>query len=618
MVDNDRRAGLSTVLSWYRQRLTATRWGNQQPAVVPAEYAGWVLAAAGEPADADGVRPLGAIRDALLATFTAAGSHTDDAARQAACGVWGLTEWPAYNVDRPLARRLPVQRRRSGPDGRVRELTPARVRQLSRAFLDVLDAKDHRRPGRRACVASPVPNPLDAPWFLEATSGWPPARVRDVIADGLDWAHEFVSRTGTAGAAGALLDDLARFTFHINHNDPAQRRRPIVRSHIRALVAIGLWEALHRHRRPSVTARPDMPIAGFGATTPPHGFTPVASVIAELISGDRSAAVLSASCDEGRRLADTDRESAAVVVDLLLTCYSDADPDNAAKILQTAVRHRVDAEDWTAVTLAERCYRDHPLSYRTVDALQLAVRVATAHLRWTVARRLLAKMDASLRFGIQVPPGRDVRVETVEYTLWSIHQRTATERRLLQAIGPTDGLAKAREALQHGSLAMGYLAHAFTLNDKLAPGDVSELWLHPLLVRQAELEIVLAERLTSGDRRARLRRADAILDEARALCRRYPQLDATSAAMVKAELSLALGTGDDRHAADLLTVLHQRHRWPLHRSVPQVSDIAAGRPSPLVGPILRARIAELAAQQTQPGWRPAADPANRNRRATHR
>lgn len=617
--------GLAAVLAWYRQRLTAARWGNQRPVVVPAAYAGWVLAGPGESADPGGVRPLGAVRAALLAAIDGCGLAADDPRRQAVGAVWGLTEWPERDVARPLVRRIPAQRRRLGPDGQPRELSYERVGQLARAALVELATVDRPHPGADDCRAGPVTHPVTAPWFAAAVADLSRSQVSALIAEGFDWVRLFLTRTGTTRATAALLDELDRFQAYQLGNRVTRRRggRPPGRSHLRALLSIGLWEVLrpsrvpsHRHRL--VLVEPDTPVTAYGVARPPPHFTAVAAVVAQLILGDRSGPVLSQCCDEARRLASSDSASAAVVADLLLGCYSQAGPDNAADILQTAVQLRSDAEDWTALALAQLCYHHHPHSYRTVNALQHAVKVATAHSRWSVAYHMLQQIGSILREGPRFPPDRHPEVETVEFELWTIHQRTGTERRLLHEAGTNIADRWLRETVLRSQRALACLEQALTLNQKVASGDATELWRHTLLVRQAELAIVLADRLTSTDRQGWLRRADRILDQARAMWREFPQLDPTAVAMVKAELSLAISSGEDRHAAELLTHLHQHHRWPVHRTVPEVVDAAAGRPGRQVGPVLQDRIQDVLAHERDTDWTPAVDPTNRRRRAALR
>jgi hypothetical protein len=88
--------------------------------------------------------------------------------------------------------------------------------------------------------------------------------------------------------------------------------------------------------------------------------------------------------------------------------------------------------------------------------------------------------------------------------------------------------------------------------------------------------------------------------------------------MVKAELSLAISVGEEQRAVELITALHQRYRWPVHRMVPEVVDVASGRPNARVGLLLRERVCELVALERAPSWTPAVDPTYRRRRAAYR
>ena len=56
---------IRSVLEWYRRRITFDRFGRRFLPVTAA-LAGWVIARPGEVADADGMRPLGAVRDLLF------------------------------------------------------------------------------------------------------------------------------------------------------------------------------------------------------------------------------------------------------------------------------------------------------------------------------------------------------------------------------------------------------------------------------------------------------------------------------------------------------------------------------------------------------------------------
>lgn len=615
------RVGLVPVLAWYRQRLTSTRWGNQRQVVVPASNAGWVLAAAGEPAESDGTRPLGAVRRALLDAIEAAGLGDDDARRQALCAVWGLTEWPDHRVGRPAVWRVTTQRRRYDRDGRLRELSRERVGQLAKSALSILNDAEPERPGGQACSAGPVAEPTTAPWFAMAVADFSQKHVGAIVAEGLDWARLFISRTGTTGPAAAILDDLERYAFHRLRSSTSEvSGRPVVRSHIRALLGIGMWEVLRtgRHRSHGLLPTIEAPVADFGIARPPRRLTVVAPVVAQMMGGDRDGAVLSQCCDEVLRLADVDRASAVAVADLLLGCYGKVGPGTAARILEVAVKLRADSEDWTAVALAEICQRDHPLSYRAVSAMQYAVKVASGHARWSVARRLLDLISSSLQAGIAVPANRDPEGETIEYVLWTIHQQTGTARRLFQEIGGGIAIRAIRGAIGRSQRALACLDRALALNDSTATGDATEQWRHPLLVRQAELAIVLADQGGRSDQAVWLRRADSVLDRARVLCGSFPELDATSAAMVKAELSLAISVGDEQQAVELITALHEHYRWPVHRMVPEIVDIASGRPNSRIGSLLRERTCELVALERAPSWTPAVDPTYRRRRAAYR
>ncbi len=624
------RRGLDAVLEWYRQRLTFPRWGNRSAVVVPADYAGWVVARAGEPQDSDGCRPMGAVRADLLALLD---EHTAGMPRERAAfgAVWGLTEWPDVAVSRPITRRLPVQRRRRDAGGVRQELTRERVAQLAAGVLRRMDTPEARRPAAQATSAGPVPDPMESSWLVESLTGRG-RRARLILEDAVDAARLFLTRTGTTGAVDPVLAELDRYTAVWRTaldagtdevlGQGTQRRRSVSTSRVRGLVGVEAWQVLHRRRSPPGVLLLPEPVrpAALGALRPPPSFTPVAPVVALLLDGDTGTEVLAACCDEVNRLSRADPQAATVITDLLLACYPmpgkpAVDADVAARILQTAIRHRSTDEDWTAVALAAFLARAHPRSHRTVDALMYAIPVATAHSRWTVAEQMLHRMETMLLAGITVPVGRTIAVETVEYRMWTWHQRTATLRRRLQEEGHRLSPRSAQEALREQSRALRDLDLALELNDTLGPGDASESWRHILLIRHAELQLAAAD-LTSGlDAEIHRRRAENSLDKAAAMQRDGQAPAGDSAAFRKAQLSLAIRRGDDGHAATVLTDLHQVDRWPLHRTVPEVSQIAAGRPNRLIGPVLRAAIRDLDAAEHDGSWQAAVDPANRTRRA---
>jgi len=116
-------------------------------ALTAAGLAGWVVAAPGEPADPDGLRPMGAVRDLLLELIAIAG--LDERERTAVCVRFGLVEYPASDPVRRLSLRLPVLRERGG-DGlgehRLSQLVTSAVRSLDWAILD----RELLPPGERA------------------------------------------------------------------------------------------------------------------------------------------------------------------------------------------------------------------------------------------------------------------------------------------------------------------------------------------------------------------------------------------------------------------------------------------------------------------------------------
>jgi hypothetical protein len=562
---------------------------------------------------------MGAVRADLLSLLDEVG---DARQRVAFAAVWGLTEWPTVHVARPITARLAVERQRLGPDGRPRsELTPERVAQLAAAAVRVIDTDRARRSGIRAVRAGPVPDPSRSAWFATLVArqrrAWRPAMEAAV-----DNARLFVTRTGVSGAVEQVLAELDRYVHVLRSHAPARLDRPVATSRARALVGIAAWELLQE----SSPSRRHLQRPGprsFGVLRPPPTFAPVAGVVSELLAGHSTDEVLSGCCREVGRLARRDRGAASVIVDLLLARYPSAgrpqiSADTAARIMQTAVRLRSTDEDWTAIELVRHMTIRHPRSHRTLDALMYAVRVATAHSRWDVANEILGRMSAMLATGFAVPDGRVRAVETVEFRLWARHAQTATARRLLQEYGQRAAESAARTALAQQAAAIDDLEQALTLNATVGPGDANGQWRRILLIRNAELHIAASDLSTSADGARYRRRADTALSEAVEVGLAYPSVDEDQVAYLKARLSLSMRRGEDDEAAQLLTDLHEIHHWPLHRCIPEVSAVAAGRRHPLIRAGLHALVAELASIERDASWRPAVSPANRSRRASAR
>lgn len=625
-MDSSERPGIGSVFHWYRQRLTFARWGNRRPVIVPQRYAGWVVADEGESADADGFRPLGQVRSELTRLVRTTPGVTPRE-QDAVLGVWGLAQWPDLDSVRPVTRRITVERARTSGLARKQALTPERVYQLAGAALEHLEQMVPERPGRSSVAGCAVSDPAWDPWFRDCLNA-SDTDAYELIGLAADHVRSFCAIGGESVSVSGLLAEVEGYLRGAPRALAAgkQPRRSTGTSRARAAVSVFLWEVTARSRpvgqrpgkRAAGSARSLFHPAEFGVLRPPQEFSTVSACVSELLGGNSSDEVLRAVAREGLRLCRKgDQPGARIVADLLLARYPVAGrprvkAETAARILHCAADVRSRDEDWSAVSLAFSAFERHPRSWYTVGTAISAVRVASAQGRWTVADKLCELADISLRQGIDIPANRHPAVEAAEYQFWVNFHRTATLRRLIEAHGQEISGQGIKSTIRRSRLAEQDFEKALKLNSDTARGDISLAWLHYVHIRQAELHMLASDAATGDDRAVQQRAAALALERADALQRNF-QAGFDKVALTKARLGLALRVGEQASAAGLLTELHREHRWPLHRTLPEVVLALNGRASAWIGKGLRDHILGLAATERTVGWSPAVDDASRRR-----
>lgn len=607
-LDGERvRLSIRMVLDWYLRRLTAERFANRGPATVPAELSGWVLAGPGAiDAEADGTRPLGAVRQRIEELVVVAGLGRQE--RIAVTGTFGLREYPLIAAQRPLALRVPRRRSREAPTGAESALRPRQIRAITATAIARLDCAltlgggDHATEEGVAC--SPMPEPADAPWFRRRVA--PSERLARLLV-AIDDARIFVAASGAEGpAADRMLGEIDRYQRALEDRRPGASR-PLGRSPARAVISLCLWDLL--------ATPPGLPASlapSLGLLHPPDGFHIAHASVAALLAGDRSDEMLLAACAHARALDDSDRPGARIVADLLLGALalesrrpSDA---AAAEIVRTAVRLRSSDEDPTVLALARYASQRWPRSWRTIDALQGAVPVASALGRFDVADVFCHEVDRTLRTPFAVPGGRDRRTESVEYALWNAHQRSGTLRRRVEAGAPLLVLEQARRLNVEAASRLEWLLGSAA--GSLAPGDATAGWAFHLIVRGAELAMMAAAIDPTG-----ASRAPTMVARARAVAREEGVTGRALVPLIKLDLLLALGVRDYGAAVAHLWRLHELG-WPLRRTVGGIAalvDSPGAReraPASLAEPVLA-----IATMEAGAAWPRAVDDANRRRRA---
>jgi len=558
-----------------------------------------------EPAEVDGLRPMGAVRDLLDALVRRA--HLDEQQQVVVRSLYGLSNYPSKYPARPLSRRVPRQRGR-GPLG---ERHPRSIAQAAMVLLEAAAQRSPIPPTGYEAVAGPVSEPSTAPWFVNRTHG--DLERLGLIGVAVDAARAFVATTGITGQADQVLREID--TYHnrlLAETWPPPR--PIGRSRARAVIGLALWEVTQRFQAKVTTpAWFDPPTSG--ALEPPDGFTIADVALGALLKGTRSDEVVTGACTAAIQLARRDRVGANVVVDLLLGALAPGasravSAESEANILRTAVRIRSTDEDPTVTGLVHAALTSHGNRWQTIDTLQSAVKVASAYGRWEVAEVLCDEADAILADHPLLPHGRDPYVEGVEYGIWTLHQRSATDRRRVDSGGTLSNLAS---GLRSANEAERMLEKALFLHEHGAPGDVTIRWRHDFSVRRAELHILAADRLSGRDRAGHRQAAEKAVVTATEFAGAFGLSGDLLVPLTKVRLQTALVDGEGELAAALLRQLHD-HGWPLRRSLPLIFDLVEHPDRRVdVAPPVREAVEEITASEDDAGWSPAASDSTRKR-----
>lgn len=597
------------VFEWYLRRLTADRFANRNSVSVPEPLSGWVVAAEGDAAEEDGLRPMGALRELLAGVVSRAG--LDAQQRVVVRSMYGLSDYPSVDAVRPIQRRIRRQRGQ-GPLGE------RRLREIAQESMDLIEETAMQAPlpsAGRKVVAGPVAEPSTAPWFLihAATDS---ERLR-LIGLAVDAARTFVATTGVDGSAGTVLAEIEAYFDRLLDGDwpPA---RPIGRSRARAVVGVALWEVTRRDEVRAALAGFDP--ASSGIREPPSGFGIGDVAVGAFLAGDRTDEVVRVVCAAATTQASQDRVVANVVADLLLGALGPGENrrmsgEAEANVLRTALRIRSTDEDPTVIGLAHAALIGHRDRWQTIDALQAAVKVASAYGRWAVAEHLCDRVDAILADHPLLPRGRHLEVERIEYGLWTLHQRSATLRRRVDSGG---SLVHLGAGIRAADEAERMLDHNLRLLDAGAPGDGSIRWRHDLSVRRAELHLLAADRLSGRDRDGHRRAADNATATAVGIAVAFGLAGDLLVPLTKVRLQAALLDGEWEQAAVLLRQLHDRG-WPLRRTLPEIFDLVE-QPSrsPCFSPLLLEAVEEIAVSERAGGWTPAASDAARRRQGRPR
>lgn len=596
-------SSIEAVFDWYLRRLTADRFSNRKDVVVPRRLSGWVVSQQGEAADPGGLRPMGAVREALDALVREAG--LDDQQLLVIRSKYGLSEYPSSNSSRPLERRVPRQRGK----GALRERrTEAIAREALHRIVAAAEAipKD---PSGRSVVAAPVADPSTAPWFLSRVKG--DAERFRLLGLAVDAARAFVATTGTKGEAGGVLadvDDYYRRLITVAWPTP----RPLGRSRARAVVGVSLWMVLQKDEESAA-------LAGFqpstsGVREPPEGFTVPTDSVGAFVAGDRSNEIVAASCAVATSLVASDRVGANVIVDLLLggleTGHRLMSAASRATVLRTAVRIRSTDEDPTAIALARAALVEDRNTWQTIDTVQSAVKVASAFGRWSLAQELCDEVSLILAGQPDLPVDRALQIERIEYGLWTLHQRSATLRRQVDAGGTQ---AHLRSGLRAADQAERLLDEALRLRSGGAPGDATIRWGHDLAVRRAELHLLAAERLDGKEQAGHRQAAEAAMERAGSIARASGLVGTLLVPLTKVALQGALMDGESELAAALLRRLHD-YGWPLRRTLPVIFDVVENPGNRAAVPAeVGDAVDEIVTSEARVTWMPAASDAARRR-----
>ena len=603
---------IRSVLDWYRRRITLDRFGSRFPQV-PAGLAGWVVAGPGEVVDADGFRPLGAVRDLLFDLMDTA--RIDARERFVLCSRFGFSEYPAKQPVRLLGHRLPLVRERGGDsvsERQLRYLMASAVRALDRTIAD----RSLERPGENAVAAGPVSDPATAAWFCSVV---PVDDQLSVFQRAVHEARVFASVTGLGDEVGVVLAEIDGYHANVAGGSwpPPMVRRG--RSRARALVLIALWDLTHGGRRSGGRLVP----RSIALVREPAGSTLVVggSALGAFLAGGRSDEIVFSACEDVLALGWQDRSAARVAADLLLAAYGESVTDRLsaeaeAAVLRTSVRVRAEEGDPTAVALAVRAYVDQPLHWQTIDALQSAVRVASAYGCYEIAEELCGYTDLILEQPFSLRAGREVEVERAEYGLFTHHQRSGTLRRQLDDGAGRDVL---RQAIAENDAAMREYERAAVLAQSGAPGDHSERWRFFLEIRATELRLIARGRPSGGETAVvQMRDVEAGLERATSIAKQECLTGRELMPLIKGRLAKSLADREPEHAIELLHEIHQLG-WPLTRTLPAILKISQPTEQRRQAPaVLRNAVDEIAAAERAPSSSRVGDSAAGWRRARAR
>jgi hypothetical protein len=566
-----------TVFEWHRRSLTQNHFRSAATVVAPS-LAGWVN-------DVDGnQRPPGEVRDLLHTLMVRA--RLDSRERRALELRFGLSEYPGTERELPVGLRLPAVRTHA--DG----LSVDQVRRIVRGALSKVDAVCAPRPGS-AVTLKRAAEPATAAWFQVV-----PFEDRAVLLrDAVDQARRFVVAGGFSRETLAIFSELAAYEERLVRDGPAAGAHG--RSRARALVSLCLWEIVLKRQVASLA-----PTAGALLRAP--GSLLVDNVaIGWFIAGDYSEATLLETC---RALGTLEQGTARLVSALLLAVYPEAGDrlvsrEAGAAILEAVVRVRAEDDDPLAVALAYRAFKAEPHHCRTIGTLQAAVKVASAYGRYEIADHLCQLAERIIAKAFIVRPGRELTVERGEYSVFVHHQRSGTLRRRFELDGAAQRFVAGARA--ESDAAWRALETAYSPYERGELSDFTPRWPFYLAVRRVEIECAAAT-LTSNlaERKRHLIRAASELSTAARLRHAAGLEGVNQMPIIKAHLHYALACNDDDAASVALLDLHELG-WPLTRTVPVVGRIQqqTWRGTPF--PRLSETIAEVAAAQSAPDWRPA-------------
>jgi hypothetical protein len=597
---------------------------------LPDAAAGWLLPLAGEPFEADGSRPIPALRIELRSLCSRAGLTPAESIALTAYA--GLHVYPSSRespID-PISRRLPRIRNRD-----PRPLNASSVHRIRRSAVEKVA---RLMPARRSCRVPEIraaTDPLASPWMFAVLSQLHLTRkefiassdfrlavekARDLMSIG-DATEDGAGGPGEAkaGEEAARLTLLGEIDLLVTRYRRANARAGSVnaRELARALasLSIALFEiyypanvagrtiAHHAQVQRAWEKRDDRP-AYLGHTVP------------SLVIAPGSAAPFTcgkATDDDVIRLMANfpdDVFTTHLLLQLALSSLnppSQISPEVAVRLLSAAVGNARDREDRRIVHYARRLFEFDGTTNWQAAAAQLNALIAcgivlSAHLEFGGAFTVLKRADELTALAAWAP-GRDRIVEMSEWRYQIELMRSGFHRRQAEMqlgsvhdFGATVGAELAEHSLAAAAACTARAGEmlaalpGYHLDRYLSDyGDADAHYYTRLMYRSVEISTL---RLIAHEARAapisvlrsHLSRAldemQAAISVARADSRRStPQIP-----LVKAHLALAISRGDgDTVAADMRQLL--RLGWPPFRSVLPVYLLLAGRSHQLPGRI---------------------------------